>query len=54
MEPDRADVILPAGLVLTEVVSNVIGARGLYAANVGTQGRVTCRDGRSPPETHGT
>ena len=35
MEPDRADVILPAGLVLTEVVTNVIGARGLYAANVG-------------------
>ena len=35
MAPDRADVILPAGLVLTEVVSNVIGARGLYAANVG-------------------
>ena len=35
MRPDRADVILPASLVLVEVVSNVIGARGLYAANVG-------------------
>ncbi len=35
MRPDRADVILPASLVLTEVVSNIVGARGLYAANVG-------------------
>ena len=35
MRPDRADVILPASLVLTEVVSNIIGTRGLYAANVG-------------------
>lgn len=35
MRADRADVILPASLVLTEVLSNVVGARGLYAANVG-------------------
>ncbi len=35
MHPDRADVILPASLVLAQVVSNVAGARGLYAANVG-------------------
>ena len=35
MRADRADVILPASLVLTEVLSNVVGAQGLYAANVG-------------------
>ena len=35
MRADRADVILPAGLVLSEVMSKVVGARGLYAANVG-------------------
>ena len=35
MRPDRADVILPASLVLSEVVSNVVGAQGLYAVNVG-------------------
>ena len=35
MRADRADVILPAGLVLTEVLSNVVAAKGLYAANVG-------------------
>ena len=35
MRVDRADVILPASLVLTEVLSNVVGAKGIYAANVG-------------------
>ena len=35
MRSDRADVILPAGLVLVEVLSGVVGARGIYAANVG-------------------
>lgn len=35
MKPDRADVILPAGLVLSEVVGKVVGARGLYAPDVG-------------------
>jgi exopolyphosphatase/guanosine-5'-triphosphate,3'-diphosphate pyrophosphatase len=35
MRQDRADVILPGSLVLAEVVSNVVGVRGLYAANVG-------------------
>ncbi|MCZ6680179.1 MAG: HD domain-containing protein, partial [Candidatus Poribacteria bacterium] len=35
MQRDRADVILPASLVLSEVVSNVLGVRGLYATNVG-------------------
>ncbi len=35
MRADRADVILPASLVLTEVLSNVVAAKGIYAANVG-------------------
>ena len=35
MRADRADVILPASLVLTEVLSSVAGAQGIYAANVG-------------------
>lgn len=35
MKPDRADVILPAAIVLSEVLSKVIGARGLYAPDVG-------------------
>ena len=53
MEPDRADVILPAGLVLTEVVTNVIGARGLYAANVGLKDGLLAEMAGPPPELMG-
>ncbi len=35
MKPDRADVVLPAAIVLSEVASKVPGSRGLYAPGVG-------------------
>ena len=35
MKPDRADVVLPAAIVLSEVVSKVLGSHGLYSPDVG-------------------
>ncbi|MCY4486217.1 MAG: Ppx/GppA phosphatase family protein [Deltaproteobacteria bacterium] len=35
MKPDRADVVLPATIVLSEVVSKVLGSHGIYSPDVG-------------------
>lgn len=35
MKPDRADVVLPAAVVLSEVVGKVLGSHGLYSPDVG-------------------